>query len=68
MVEVNRQQSRDARRSRRWGVLLAGGDGTRLMNLTRLISGDDRPKQFSRLFGDESFRITQANRQAPDKR
>jgi mannose-1-phosphate guanylyltransferase len=55
MAEVNQQLSRDARRSRRWGVLLAGGDGTRLKNLTRLISGDDRPKQFCRLFGDESL-------------
>jgi mannose-1-phosphate guanylyltransferase len=55
MAEADRQQSRDARRSRRWGVLLAGGDGTRLRNLTRLISGDERPKQFCRLFGDESL-------------
>jgi mannose-1-phosphate guanylyltransferase len=55
MAEVNQQLPRDARRSRRWGVLLAGGDGTRLKKLTRLISGDDRPKQFCRLFGDESL-------------
>jgi mannose-1-phosphate guanylyltransferase len=43
------------RRSRRWGVLLAGGDGARLRKLTRLICGDDRPKQFCPLFGDESL-------------
>jgi mannose-1-phosphate guanylyltransferase len=55
MAEVNQEQSQDARRSRRWGVLLAGGDGTRLRNMTRLISGDDRPKQFCRLFGNESL-------------
>jgi mannose-1-phosphate guanylyltransferase len=55
MAQVNQQLSRDARRRRRWGVLLAGGDGTRLKNLTRLISGDERPKQFCRLFGDESL-------------
>jgi mannose-1-phosphate guanylyltransferase len=55
MAEVNQQLSRDARRSRRWGVLLAGGDGTRLKNMTRIISGDDRPKQFCRLFEDESL-------------
>jgi mannose-1-phosphate guanylyltransferase len=55
MAEVNQQLSRDARQSRRWGVLLAGGDGIRLKNLTRLISGDDRPKQFCRLFGDDSL-------------
>jgi mannose-1-phosphate guanylyltransferase len=55
MAELTQQLSRNARPSRRWGVLLAGGDGTRLKNLTRLISGDDRPKQFCRLFGDESL-------------
>jgi len=37
---------------RRWGVILAGGDGTRLRDLTRLVAGDARPKQFCRLFGD----------------
>jgi mannose-1-phosphate guanylyltransferase len=35
----------------RWGVILAGGDGTRLKSLTRLVSGDDRPKQFCPLLG-----------------
>ena len=39
-----------AARNRRWGVILAGGDGTRLRSLTRFISGDDRPKQFCPLF------------------
>ena len=29
----------------RWGIILAGGDGVRLRELTRLSSGDDRPKQ-----------------------
>ncbi len=55
MTEVNPQLARDVRRSKRWGVLLAGGDGTRLRNLTRFISGDDRPKQFCQLFGEESL-------------
>ena len=36
---------------KRWAVILAGGDGIRLLPLTRLISGDDRPKQFCSLFG-----------------
>jgi mannose-1-phosphate guanylyltransferase len=35
----------------RWGVILAGGEGARLRWLTRLISGDDRPKQFCPLLG-----------------
>lgn len=39
----------------RWGVILAGGDGTRLLDLTRLISGDTRPKQFCSLFGEHSL-------------
>lgn len=40
---------------RRWGVILAGGDGTRLQILTRLICGDDRPKQFCPLLGNETL-------------
>ena len=38
-----------------WGVVLAGGDGTRLKTLSRFISGDDRPKQFCALFGGETL-------------
>jgi mannose-1-phosphate guanylyltransferase len=30
----------------RWGIILAGGDGSRLLSLSRRITGDDRPKQF----------------------
>jgi mannose-1-phosphate guanylyltransferase len=51
------------RQSRRWGVLLAGGDGARLRKLTRLICGDDRPKQFCPLFGDETL-VEEARRRA----
>ena len=40
---------------KRWGVILAGGDGTRLQPLTRLICGDDRPKQFCPLVGNETL-------------
>ena len=39
----------------RWAIVLAGGDGTRLQNLTQKIEGDARPKQFSRIFGDRSL-------------
>lgn len=35
----------------RWSLVLAGGEGIRLHRLTRLICGDDRPKQFCPLLG-----------------
>lgn len=38
-----------------WAVILAGGDGARLRPLTRLLSGDDRPKQFCPLAGPRSL-------------
>jgi mannose-1-phosphate guanylyltransferase len=34
-----------------WAAILAGGDGRRLQPFTKLIAGDDRPKQFCRLLG-----------------
>ena len=43
------------RQGRRWGVILAGGDGTRLQKLTRVICGDDRPKQFCPLVGNDTL-------------
>jgi mannose-1-phosphate guanylyltransferase len=39
----------------RWAVILAGGDGKRLMSLTRRLSGDDRPKQFCSILGAETL-------------
>ena len=38
-----------------WAVILAGGDGVRLRPLTRRISGDDRPKQFCPVLGEETL-------------
>ena len=39
----------------RWAVILAGGDGSRLLPLTRKIAGDERPKQFCRIIGGSSL-------------
>ncbi len=38
-----------------WAVVLAGGAGTRLRSLTRSITGEDRPKQFCRLYGGKTL-------------
>jgi mannose-1-phosphate guanylyltransferase len=38
-----------------WAVLLAGGDGMRLRDLTVRIVGDDRPKQFCPIVSAESL-------------
>ncbi len=40
---------------KRWAVVLAGGDGKRLLPMTRVIAGDDRPKQFCALVGADSL-------------
>ena len=45
----------NGRTTHRWGVILAGGDGKRLLPLTRKITGDDRPKQFCALTGGETL-------------
>jgi len=47
-----------------WAVILGGGDGTRLQPLTRVISGDDRPKQFCSMFGGRTLLDQTRNRVA----
>ena len=42
-------------RCHRWGLILAGGDGKRLLLLTRRIAGDDWPKQFCAVLGNEQL-------------
>jgi len=39
----------------RWGVILAGGDGRRLLPLTKTIAGDNRPKQFCAIMDGETL-------------
>src|SRR5579863_2831905 len=48
-----------------WAVLLAGGDGTRLLPLTRRICGGDRPKQFCPMFGNRTLLALTRERIAP---
>jgi mannose-1-phosphate guanylyltransferase len=38
-----------------WAIVLAGGEGLRLRPLARRVSGEDRPKQYVRLFGDRTL-------------
>jgi Nucleotidyl transferase len=40
---------------RNWALILAGGEGTRLQDLTRSVAGDFRPKQFCPLFGGKTL-------------
>lgn len=39
----------------RHGVILAGGEGSRLRSLTRIIEGDERPKQFCHILNGQSL-------------
>jgi mannose-1-phosphate guanylyltransferase len=48
-----------------WAVLLAGGDGIRLRDLTLRIVGDHRPKQFCAITGSESLLRQTRTRLAP---
>jgi mannose-1-phosphate guanylyltransferase len=42
-------------RRHQWAVVLAGGDGIRLRDLTLRIAGDSRPRQFCRIVGGKSL-------------
>lgn len=46
----------------RWAVILAGGEGTRLLPVTKLIAGDGRPKQFCRLLTQQTLLATTRDR------
>ena len=49
------RQSSERHQRERWGLILAGGDGLRLRSLTRVVAGDERPKQFCSVLGTESL-------------
>jgi mannose-1-phosphate guanylyltransferase len=40
---------------RLWAIVLAGGEGLRLRPLTRLVCGDERPKQYAAVVGSRSL-------------
>src|SRR5205814_2585975 len=48
-----------------WALVLAGGDGTRLQPLTRLIAGTPIPKQYCRIIGNRSLLEATLERVAP---
>lgn len=68
--KIEHFQNIAARRSSRYAVILAGGDGNRLKALTRLVAGDECPKQFCPILGNETLldktRSRTALRIAPD--
>ncbi len=47
------------------GLVLAGGDGTRLQEFTRALTGAPIPKQYCRIFGERSLLETTLVRVAP---
>jgi mannose-1-phosphate guanylyltransferase len=48
-----------------WGLVLAGGDGTRLQGLTRQLTGKPIPKQYCRIIGNRSLLETTLTRIVP---
>ena len=48
-----------------WGIVLAGGEGTRLLPLTRYIAGDHCPKQFCTVSGPGTLLSQTLARMAP---
>lgn len=59
MIHLGDQTSERAQAARQpmheWAVILAGGDGKRLQELSYKVSGDRRPKQFCDFFGGKSL-------------
>src|SRR5262249_48285783 len=60
-----RRETAMRRESQRWALVLAGGDGTRLRELTELIAGTPIPKQYCRIHDGRSLLETTLARIAP---
>jgi mannose-1-phosphate guanylyltransferase len=57
--------STPSKRTDTWALVLAGGDGTRLRAITRLIAGEPIPKQYCRITGERSMLEATLDRVAP---
>ena len=55
LVLENAPGSRSPGGNSAWGIVLAGGEGTRLRPLVQRIHADGRPKQYAVLVGDRSL-------------
>jgi mannose-1-phosphate guanylyltransferase len=53
MIPIDRSEL--TRHAHTWAVVLAGGKGKRLRDLTRHVYGEDRPKQYAVLTGGKSL-------------
>jgi len=53
MIPIDRSEL--TRNAHTWAVVLAGGKGMRLRDLTRHVYGEDRPKQYAVLTGGKSL-------------
>jgi len=62
IVEANKTSSTESERSKPWVVVLAGGQGTRLNQVTTAIHGTPVPKQFAVLNGVHSMLQTTVRR------
>lgn len=54
-----------AQRTDTWALVLAGGDGTRLRAITRILAGEPIPKQYCRITGERSMLQATLDRVAP---